>query len=100
MARNKDKELKNSPGHSVVPDVIPEKEPEKVIEPEGDFTIDINDYSEKVEPEKELPKTDRIKVEIVGSVFNGKEYLKGVVEMDYNSAMKLLDSGHVKPVEE
>lgn len=77
MARNKDKELKNSPGHSVVPDVIPEKE-----------------------PEKELPKPDKIKVEIVGSVFNGKEYLKGVVEMDYNSAMKLLDSGHVKPVEE
>lgn len=96
----KDKELKTSPGQLIVPDFIPGKEPEKVIELEGDFIIDQNDFSDKAEPEKELPKPDKIKVEVVGSVFNGKEYLTGVVEMDYNSAVKLIDSGHVKPVEE
>lgn len=39
-----------------------------------------------------------VKVEILGSVYDGVKYLTGIVEMDEAEALNLIDSGHVKLV--
>jgi hypothetical protein len=41
--------------------------------------------------------TDKVKVEIVGSVYDGTEYLKGVVELPEDQALSLIASKHAKP---
>lgn len=75
MAKNRLKEDSTTPGLAKVPEV-----------PFGEAKTG------------QLPTT--MKVEITGSVYDGKEFLTGVVELDYKSAMSLIESEHAKSVEE
>lgn len=42
----------------------------------------------------------KMKVEIVGSVYDGTQYLNGIVELPEDQAMSLIASGHAKPFNE
>lgn len=45
-------------------------------------------------------KANKIKVEIIGSVYDGTKYLKGVIELPENQALSLIASNHAKPFNE
>ncbi len=45
-------------------------------------------------------KANKIKIEIIGSVYDGTKYLKGVVELPEDQAMSLIASKHAKPFDE
>lgn len=42
----------------------------------------------------------KMKIEIIGSVYDGTKYLKGIVELPEDQALSLITSKHAKPFNE